>query len=106
LEELRQSIVVQRSAATLGAQIAADRRFHQLLAEASGNPIFSFLLDVLAELLDTSRRRTIGTLGSERALCGHEAVLKAVAARNAEDARRAMLAHLDQAAEDLRQAAR
>jgi GntR family transcriptional repressor for pyruvate dehydrogenase complex len=88
LDELRQ-------AATLAARVEADVRFHRILAEAAGNPLFVLLLDVLAGLLQRSRVRSIGRFGVQAALAGHRRILAALRRRDSEAARRAMLAHLD-----------
>lgn len=82
-------------------QIDADIDFHRILAESTGNPIYLFLMDALAELLRESRRKTIGLGGVEPALEGHRAVLQAVQKRNAKAARAAMLEHVQASRRDL-----
>lgn len=82
-------------------QIEADLEFHRILAQATGNPIYVYLMDALAELLRESRRRTIGEGGVEPAVRGHRAVLKAVQNRNPKAARAAMLEHVQAAGRDL-----
>lgn len=82
-------------------QIDADIEFHRILAEATGNPIYLFLMDALAELLRESRRRTIGTGGIEPALRGHRAILHAIQRRNPKAARTAMLEHVQASRRDL-----
>lgn len=100
---LRLHIAVRRlaEASTVEGQIAADVEFHRILAEATGNPLFVFLMDALAELLEASRRRTIGLGGVGPALEGHRAVLRAVQKRNPKAARAAMVAHLEESRRDL-----
>ena len=93
-----------REAATIDAQVEADVEFHRVLAEATGNPVFVFLLDALGELLRKSRRRTIGRGGVEPALAGHVAVLQAVQKRNAKAARAAMIEHVQASLHDLARA--
>jgi GntR family transcriptional regulator, transcriptional repressor for pyruvate dehydrogenase complex len=83
--------------------IAADMRFHDLLAEATGNPVFGLLLRVLANLLRSSRRETLARTGAERALAGHREIYDAVRQRKPELARAAMLRHLQWAEEDLQE---
>jgi GntR family transcriptional repressor for pyruvate dehydrogenase complex len=83
------------------SQIEADIDFHRILAEATGNPIYVFLMNALAELLRESRRKTIGLGGVQPALLGHQAVLKAVQKRDAKAARAAMLEHVQAARRDL-----
>lgn len=100
---LRLHIAVRKLAEgrTVAAQIDADLEFHRVLAEATGNPIYVFLLDALAELLRESRRRTIGRGGVQPALDGHRAILQAVQKGNARVARAAMLDHVQAALSDL-----
>jgi GntR family transcriptional repressor for pyruvate dehydrogenase complex len=89
-------------AQTLEEQVAADMRFHDLLAEATGNLVFPLLLTALAGLMRQSRQRTIARVGTERALIGHRAVLAAVKSHDPGRARTAMIEHLRMAEEDLR----
>jgi GntR family transcriptional repressor for pyruvate dehydrogenase complex len=80
-------------AKTLDEQVAADLRFHRVLAEATGNPLFVVLLDTIAGLLKASRVHTIGTFGIRAALDGHRDILRALRRRDAKAAREAMLHH-------------
>ena len=89
------------SARSLERKIEADTRFHEVLAIASGNPLFSVLLSSIAPLLDKSRTVTILRVGVGRAIEGHAAILDAVRAHDSQAARAAMRRHLDMAAEDL-----
>jgi DNA-binding FadR family transcriptional regulator len=79
------------AAATLDQQIKADVRFHTLLAEATGNPVFGLLLEPLAHLLRLSLKKTLGRTGVERAAGGHQKILAAVRRGDPEGARQAML---------------
>lgn len=89
-------------AASLGDRVAADVRFHERLAEATGNPVFMVLLATLGGLLVESRRRTIRTAGLEPALIGHREILAAVERRDPAAAEAAMRRHLDWAERDIR----
>lgn len=82
------------AARTLDEQVAADIRFHRLLAEATGNPVFVVLLGTLEGLLRSSRTHTIGTFGVHAALEGHKDILAALQRRDPKAAREAMLRHL------------
>ncbi len=84
-------------------RIEADLRFHRVLAEATGNPVFVLLLETLAGLLRESRRKTLAYSGVESALQWHRAVFQAVRARDPNKAREAMQQHLRSAARDLDQ---
>lgn len=101
IEELQRSVDALAGAADFEAQIEADVWFHRILAEASGNPLFGIILDVLAEQLRASRRRTLARSGVEIALGYHQRVCAAVAAHDTEAARREMISHMDQTRRDL-----
>jgi GntR family transcriptional repressor for pyruvate dehydrogenase complex len=83
--------------------VEADLRFHDLLAEATGNPVFSLLLKALIDLLRHSRRKTLARTGPSRALAGHREIYEAVRQGKPEPARAAMLRHLQWAEEDLQE---
>lgn len=102
IKKMEEAIKRQAKASTREEQIDADIRFHDLLAEAAGNPIFELLLTTLAGLMRRSRQETISRLGSKRALAGHRAVLAAIRRTDVRAAREAMLKHLAMAEEDLR----
>jgi GntR family transcriptional regulator, transcriptional repressor for pyruvate dehydrogenase complex len=86
---------------------AADVRFHENLAAASGNRLLVFLIEALAEPLAESRLQSFaghqsrgGTV--EDIIQSHEAILDAVRARNPKAAAAAMREHLQQTEDDLR----
>jgi DNA-binding FadR family transcriptional regulator len=103
-ENLRQ---LERAAHDLGAatdlekRIEADVRFHRILGEATGNPVFVLLLETLSGFMRESRQKTLAYSGVDHALNGHRAVLSAVRSRNPAKAREAMLDHLRLARRDL-----
>jgi GntR family transcriptional regulator, transcriptional repressor for pyruvate dehydrogenase complex len=86
---------------------AADVRFHENLAAASGNRLLVFLIEAFAEPLRESRLRSFA---GHRARGGevddvieqHQAILDAVEARNPKAAAQAMRDHLQQTEQDLR----
>ena len=82
-----------QQAKTLDQQVAADVRFHRVLAEATGNPVFVVLLDTISGLLQASRVHTIGTFGARAAIEGHREILAAVQRRDPAAARDAMVRH-------------
>lgn len=102
---LRSAIVDLERATNLEGRVEADVRFHELLAEATGNPVFSVLLKTLGGLLGDSRRRTIRVAGVEPALIGHREILAAVERRDAAAAEEAMRRHLDWAENNIRSSA-
>ncbi|MFM7041162.1 MAG: FadR/GntR family transcriptional regulator [Planctomycetaceae bacterium] len=93
-------------ATTLEQRVAADVRFHDRLAVATGNPVFGVLLGTLGGLLVESRRRTIRAAGVAPALIGHREILAAVDRHDPTAAEAAMRRHLDWAERDIRADAR
>jgi GntR family transcriptional repressor for pyruvate dehydrogenase complex len=86
---------------------AADLRFHENLAAASGNRLLVFLIEALGEPLRESRLRSFaGHLARggevEDVIQQHQAILDAVMARNPKAAAQAMRDHLQQTEQDLR----
>lgn len=98
---LQAAITELEQAASLNSQVAADIRFHDLLAEATGNPVFATLLRAIGGLLDASRRRTIKAAGPQPAIIGHREILTAIEQRDAKAAEAAMRRHLAWAARDI-----
>jgi GntR family transcriptional repressor for pyruvate dehydrogenase complex len=83
------------------AYVEADLDFHLALAEAAGNPLILSLLDSIVVLLREQRSRIFKVDGGpERGQFHHERILAAVEARNADAARDAMRAHLQQVLAD------
>jgi GntR family transcriptional repressor for pyruvate dehydrogenase complex len=77
-----------------------DIEFHNLLLKASDNEIFAIMVEPLAELLRTSRTRTM-QIDVRRAIVGHKSILKAIEDKDPEGAAMAMHRHLEMALEDL-----
>jgi len=92
------------AAATIEKAVTADIEFHDCLAKATGNPVFGILLGALSDLMRQSRRTTLARTGKEVACAGHRAVLDGVRRLDSEAARQAMLQHLIDAEQDLRDA--
>jgi hypothetical protein len=91
------------AARDVDAFVAADLAFHQTVLHAAGNGLIAALLDPLSRLLVPARRQTSEFEDIRRhALEYHAAILEAVRAADAEQARRAMHDHIGQAREDLR----
>lgn len=103
ITELRDSVDALRDADDLEAQVSADVRFHKALADAGGNPLFGIVLDVFAQLLHESRRRTIAQSGKKLALSYHRRILSAVEEGDAAKARDLMARHMDQTRKDIEQ---
>jgi len=103
LRQLEHTIHELAAASTSEQRIEADVKFHRVLGEATGNPVFVLLLETLAGFLRESRQKTLAHSGVDLALQGHRAVLEAVCSRDSNKAREAMLEHLRRAARDLHQ---
>jgi GntR family transcriptional regulator, transcriptional repressor for pyruvate dehydrogenase complex len=101
LQAMEEAIEQQRTVSGLPEQVAADMRFHDLLAEATGNPVFQLLLKTLASLMRQSRHEVLGRIGVERGVEGHTAILAALRAKDPNAASKAMQEHLAHAREDL-----
>ncbi len=83
------------------AYIEADLDFHLSLAEAVANPLILSLIDSIVGLLREQRLRVFNVEGGpERGQFHHKRILAAVAARDPEQARAAMRAHLAQICAD------
>jgi GntR family transcriptional regulator, transcriptional repressor for pyruvate dehydrogenase complex len=106
IDAMRQANAEMARVRSLDARIECDLAFHNILATATGNPVFSVLLGVVMQLLRESRRQTISRTGLAPAISGHRAVLAAVEQRDSEKARISMLEHLDLAKHDLQEAGR
>ncbi|HET7747970.1 MAG TPA: FadR/GntR family transcriptional regulator [Terriglobales bacterium] len=77
--------------------IEADLEFHLALAQAAGNPLILSLLDSIVVLLREERIRLFQIKGApERSQRHHKRILEAVEQGNAEAAREAMRAHLQE----------
>lgn len=87
------------------AFIKTDVSFHSQLARATQNELFVLLLDSITEVMTEVRLLGLRIPGTaRRALEHHTAVFEAVRAGDPEHARRAMDAHMDEAADTLRRA--
>jgi GntR family transcriptional repressor for pyruvate dehydrogenase complex len=87
---------------------AADVRFHENLATASGNRMLVFLIEAFAEPLRESRLRSFAGHrarggGIEDVIQQHQTILDAVKARSPKAAAEAMRYHLLQTEKDLRE---
>jgi DNA-binding FadR family transcriptional regulator len=101
LRQLERAVHDLATASQLEARIEADVRFHRILAEATGNPVFVLLLETLAEFMHESRQKTLVYSGVEQAFAGHRAIFEAVRNHDSAKAREVMQEHLRLAARDL-----
>ncbi|MCK9513651.1 MAG: FadR family transcriptional regulator [Pigmentiphaga sp.] len=106
LAGLRQALEDMATAVADGTDgTEADARFHHLLAEATGNPLFlelsRFLSAHIGIAIETARLNSIRQGTWQLAHDEHRQLLLALEAGDAEAARTAVLAHIDGAAERL-----
>jgi GntR family transcriptional repressor for pyruvate dehydrogenase complex len=107
LADMEMSIAAMRAAGEFEAFHAADVRFHENLAAASGNRLLVFLIEAFAEPLRASRQRSFAGHqarggGIEDVIQQHQTILDAVRGRNPKLAAKAMREHLEQTEQDLR----
>jgi len=104
LATMREAVTVMDASFQDGdAFIEADLDFHLSLAEAAANPIILSLIDSIVGLLREQRLGTFQTPGGpQRGQYYHRRILAAVEARDADQARLEMRAHLQQVREDSR----
>ncbi len=75
--------------------IEEDSEFHNLLATAAKNAVVLKVLDVLMDLLQESRERSLQVPGRlQKSLQGHRRILEAIKRRDAAGAQSAMRQHL------------
>ncbi len=98
LEELAETLEQQARQVAQGETGAEmDTAFHSVLARAAKNTLLLRLNGTLVDCLRDSRRRSLETPERpRRSLAGHQAILRALRARDAEAAQRAMLNHLEE----------
>jgi len=104
LHELR--LIVDRLHAPsidFGTYAVADADFHLKLAEMSASALLAGVYQNVGSLLRAWSERVIASAGeTETSLAMHEAIFQAVAGRDPEAARTAMLAHMERALARLR----
>lgn len=87
--------------------VEADLEFHLALAKATQNRLIPVLIDPIMDLLREQRMRIFQVRGGPgRGQYHHKQILEAVSQRDAEAARKAMAAHLQQVRDDSAMASR
>jgi GntR family transcriptional repressor for pyruvate dehydrogenase complex len=99
---LRETVaVMDRAQDDPEAYIEADLDFHLALAETVANPLILSLIDSIVGLLREQRIKIFNVEGGpQRGQIHHKRILEAMERRDAELARTAMRAHLEQVRED------
>lgn len=102
LLQMKEANIALANATSVEEQILADMRFHRIVAQATGNPVFGIVLDVLSQFLFESRRKTLSQSGAKVALRHHRALLAAIENRDVERAFEAAKKGMDQTERDLK----
>ena len=97
IEELRGLVeVIQKADLPKDEFVAADIRFHLLLAESTQNHLFSALLNSVSDLMTAVRELGTSVPGARKDACHHhKSILSRIVARDVSGACRAMEAHMD-----------
>ena len=98
---LQNAIAGYEQAGSKELRVRQDMEFHQLLARASGNPVFEMILSTLGRLIMESQRQTDPAV-VHGTVDAHQKILHAVAAGDAPAAAKEMRAHLESVARSLR----
>lgn len=100
IERLGQALLVNRKALDDKEEfIRTDVAFHYVLAEIPHNPIFTAMHQALVSWLTEQRATSTLARGSSRAAFrAHRAIYEAIAARQIDEAGRAMKRHLEEVA--------
>ena len=100
VDELQRIVDAQRQRAKAGQSIIAeDTAFHSTLARATHNAVVIRVMDTLNDLLLGSRRLALRRKGRPlRSVAGHEKVIAALRAGDAQAAAEAMHQHIDEIA--------
>ena len=89
---------MQAEISTGGFGIKGDSQFHLEIARASHNKAFVIIVELIAELLDDSRRATLEIPGQpDKAVDDHMKIFEAIRDQDPERAEKEMLAHLTKA---------
>ena len=82
---------------TVEEHVERDTAFHLIIARATHNPVLLIVLSSISEMLRESRRRTFAVPNElYKARDWHQVIYHAIAGRDPEAARQAMLTHLEQ----------
>lgn len=102
LERHLSGMCAAADAGDVDAFVREDIAFHDVILRSSGNVLVPAMYEPLGRLLSAGRRETSAVpVIQEHAIAMHRAVLKAIAAGDAEESRLAMDAHMDQTQADL-----
>ncbi|MCK5529228.1 MAG: FadR family transcriptional regulator [Kiritimatiellae bacterium] len=100
---LEQTIEKLESATSVNQRIDADIAFHKYLAQITGNPVFSLMLETISGLLREAQLITFPKAGIATAMRGHLSIIEAIKAGCPDNARKAMVEHLEASKRELAQ---
>ena len=104
LEAMEETVaMMERHQDDLLGCVEKDIKFHEIMAQATGNRVFEMIHESIAELLSESRRETMLSSGVEKPVAEHRRILKYIREKDPEGAVAAMSAHLDTAESSLKQ---
>ena len=100
LQKIEESLLVMKTAETISDAVDADVRFHFAIAEATKNSVLLRIMNTVADLMHHTFRQDRENLYANpelgaRVLSEHEAILKALQARNSDEAWSKMLEHIN-----------
>jgi DNA-binding FadR family transcriptional regulator len=95
LAQLRANLAARRTIVPADPRAAElDNEFHRLAAEASGNRVLAALIAALHAESSPDAQATDGERGDQATLRHHQQIVDAIAARDADEAEAAVIAHL------------
>jgi DNA-binding FadR family transcriptional regulator len=101
LEALSGALDALRSATSRDESVVADIRFHEIIGQATGNPLFSLVATALHDSLEYSIRVGLASRRSPaelaRVVATHAAIVEAIARSSPAEASRRMALHFDEA---------
>jgi GntR family transcriptional repressor for pyruvate dehydrogenase complex len=104
MKRVVQEMNISLSEGDLEAATVADRKFHRLLNEASGNRLLVELAENIDEVLHDLRYSTLNMPGrAKMALTEHKPIIDAIKIRDPEQAESAVVVHLNSAKRYIRE---
>jgi GntR family transcriptional repressor for pyruvate dehydrogenase complex len=96
LRDLRRLVEEMGTASAVARVIELDEAFHAAIARATHNPLFTRLLDVMADWLGATRRAGLQSRRRrQESIAAHTRILDAIAARDATAAAAGMRDHIE-----------
>ncbi len=104
IEEMRNAVELMASSNDdMNTYIAGDNLFHQLIARATQNELLPSLLEPIMDLLSEQRKMSFRTgFSPKKAIIFHRKILDAITRHDPIAAKQAMLDHLNQIVEDIK----